>query len=349
MTRRALLAAFILACAGAPVAGAAPEPALAPAATGQAALDGLGAPVSEAARAQYEQLLASHKGRKLSDQEKAFILTVLNIPQLPSETFKDRPELIRHFLKKGVRLDVAGDAGFQKTDLWRLVRATRAAAESLDIPSALLMCLTFRESEFNPRASAWTTSAKGVAQLTNDTVKTIFSRVRSDPKLRAGIEAYARQLGAKIPEKVEGAADVDALTRELRKLEASGAPASEVSAKRKARRKAILSHKDEAGHIYNLETNFGLGAAYLAYLRRDRFAEVQGERKGWLTAVAAYNQGPGPINDLIRNVFHGAKAFNAAPVRAAFSKASFANVQVTPEFREEVYWEVSSIDRCSAK
>ena len=312
-------------------------------------IDGLGAPVSPEARAQYGELLASHKGRRLSDIEKSFVLTVLNIPQSPSDVYKDRPALIRHFLKKGVRLDVSRDAGFVATDLWRLVRATRAAAENFDIPSGLLMCLTFRESSFDPRASGWTTSAKGVAQLTNDTVAMVLSRLRADPKLWAQAEAYARQLGARMPEGVEGAPDVDALAREIRDLQASGAPAFQVAAKQKAKRRAVLSHKDEPGHIFNLETNFGLGAAYLAYLRRDRFAEVTGERRGWLTAVAAYNQGAGPVNELIRKVFHGAQSYNAAPLREIFSKASLGRVDITPEFREEVYWEVHSVDRCSAR
>jgi len=312
-------------------------------------VDGLGASVSPEVLAQYEKLLAAHERRRLSDQEKSLILTILNIPQLPSDTYKDRPALVRHFLKAGVRLTAGKDAGFESTDLWRLVRAARAAAEAFDIPSPLLMCLTFRESGFDPRASAWTTSAKGVAQLTNATVKDVIKRVRSDAKLWASAEAYAEKLGARMPSGVEGAPDVDRLTKELRKLEAAGAPAEEIAAKKKARRQALLSHKDEVGHIYNLETNFFLGAAYLAYLRRHRFAEVTEERKGWLTAVAAYNQGPGPINDLVHKVFRGAKPFNAAPLREVFSKASFEKVDVVPEFREEVYWEVRSVDRCSAK
>ncbi|MCX5788955.1 MAG: hypothetical protein NTX64_10690 [Elusimicrobia bacterium] len=318
-------------------------------ASSTAAVDGLGAPVSVEAQAQYAELLAAHKGRRLSEVEKSFILTVLNIPQLPSEVYKDRPALIRHFLKKGVRLDVSRDAGFAATDLWRLVRATRAAAENFDIPSALLMCLTFRESSFDPRASGWTTSAKGVAQLTNDTVAMVISRLRADPTLWAQTEAYARQLGASMPAGVEGAPDVDALAKEIRALQASGAPASEIAAKQRAKRRAVLSHKDEHGHIFNLETNFGLGAAYLAYMRRDRFTEVTGERRGWLTAVAAYNQGAGPVNELIHKVFHGAKSYNAAPLREIFSKASIGRLDITPEFREELYWEVHSVDRCSAK
>ena len=44
-----------------------------------------------------------------------------------------------------------------------------------------------------------------------------------------------------------------------------------------------------------------------------------------------------------------ARTFNAAPLSEVFSKASIEKLDLTPEFKEEVYWYVRSVDRCSAK
>ena len=240
-------------------------------------VDGLGRPVSAENQAAFERTLASIKGRKLSPVDAEFLLTVLNSPPVPSGPFKDREALARHFARAGVGVSGAASGGMAETDLWRLVRAARAASQAYRIPPAILLCLTFRESGFNRSASAWTTSAKGVSQMTNGAVADAVRAIQSDPALRAETEAYARELGAEMPDRVEGAADVDGLTRRMEALRAADAPREDVEAARRERQAAILSHKDEVGHIYNIETNFGLAAAYLSLLRYRHFAEVADE------------------------------------------------------------------------
>lgn len=287
--------------------------------------------------------------RRLAPQEREFLLALLSSPEVDSGPFKDRLSLVRWFLAQGVALQAQPGSDLAQTDIGRLIRAARAAGEAFHIPPAILLCLTFRESSFNPRASAWTTTAKGVGQMTNIAVNEAVDRIARDPRLRNETEAYAVMLGARMPTSVEGARDVDLLTRQIRQLESSGAPASVIEQKRRERKAAVASHKDETGHIYNLETNFGLSAAYLAHLRRRRLAEVVDEQKGWLTAVGAYNQGLGPINELIYTVFRGARDFNAQPIDAIFTEHTVGRLTLSPDRRQELLDEVNSVYRCSRR
>jgi hypothetical protein len=310
-------------------------------------VDGLGRPVSAENQAAFERTLASIKGRKLSPVDAEFLLTVLNSPPVPSGPFKDREALARHFARAGVGVSGAASGGMAETDLWRLVRAARAASQAYRIPPAILLCLTFRESGFNRSASAWTTSAKGVSQMTNGAVADAVRAIQSDPALRAETEAYARELGAEMPDRVEGAADVDGLTRRMEALRAADAPREDVEAARRERQAAILSHKDEVGHIYNIETNFGLAAAYLSLLRYRHFAEVADEPKAWLTAVAAYNQGRGFANKLIYDVFRGPAEFNSRGLDEVFGPKAAAQLGLSPERQQEMLGEVGSVRACA--
>lgn len=309
-------------------------------------IDATGRPVPAETLAAYQKVLASVKQRTLSPLEKDFILVVMNLPAQGAGAFATREQLIAHFASAGVSLGAPGGEGFAGNDLWRLVRAARAAAEAYRIPPAILLCLTFRESSFERSASAWTTSAKGLAQMTNGAVADTIILIKRDQTLRTDTENYARALGATMPTAVVGAPDVDALTRELGLLSKSKAPAVDISKKKLERQKAIASHKDEPGHIYNIETNFGLAAAYLAGLRH-RLAEVKEERKAWLTTVAAYNQGLGYANALIYDVFAGADDFNRQSLDAVFSVAAAAKLKLTPQRQAEMLSEVGSVRACA--
>lgn len=316
--------------------------------------DGLGQPLRTETRKLHDSLLAELKGRRLTDLEKDFLLTLLNQPELDSGPFKKRGALVRHFIQAGAAVSDPAGSGLADTDMWRLVRAVRAASHAFRIPPAVLLCLTFRESSFNPRASAWTTSAKGVGQLTNATVQETVKQIHSRADLREAAELYVGTLSEEtgeqvaMPREVVGAPEVDRLTREIAELERQGAPPSVVNGKKQARRKAISSHKDEPGHIYNLETNFGLGAAYLAYIRYYRFPEVPDPRKGWLTAVGAYNQGPGVLNDLIYKVLGGPPDYNRESVERLFHMDTLRRLSLPTERQKELYDEVSSVDRCAS-
>jgi len=310
-------------------------------------VDALGRPLGAEAMAAHGRIVASLKGRKLSAVDDDFLLAVLNLPPLDAGPFQDRERLARHFAEAGVGAGAVGGACLAGSDLWRLVRAARAAAAAFHIPPAVLLCLTFHESGFNRGASAWTTSAKGVAQLTNGAVGETLQNIQWDPELKAQTEAYARELGAEMPAAFTGAPDVDALTRQLDGLRARKAPPAELEAKRLERRKAIASHKDEPGHIYNIETNFGLGAAYLSHLRVRRLKEVPEPRKGWLTAVAGYNQGMGYANALIYDVFKGPARFNAASLDEVFSAESAAKLKLSADRQAEMLGEVGSVRACA--
>lgn len=323
-------------------AAAALVPAAAVTAT---AVDATGRPVSPATLAAHQALLASLRGRRPTPAEKDFLLVVLNQPPVPPGPFRGRDALVRHFAAAGVGVPPGQDAA--GADLWRLVRAARAASAAYRIPPAVLLCLTFRESGFRRGASAWTTSAKGVSQLTNPAVAETARLIARDPALRAATERYAAALGARVPERVEGAADVDALTREIEALRRAGAPAARLAAKKAEREAAIKAHKDEPGHIYNLETNFGLGAAYLSYLRTKRLAEVRDETKGWLTAVAAYNQGIGYANKLVYDAHGGPAAYEALSLDAAFSPEAVARLGLPADRQHELLGEVGSVRACA--
>lgn len=157
----------------------------APAAAPGVAVDALGRPVRAEASASFDRIAASLKGRKLSATDRDFLLAVLNHPPHDSGPFQNREQLARHFAQAGVGAGAVGGAGLAGSDLWRLVRAARAAAEAYEIPPSILLCLTFRESGFNRGASAWTTSAKGVAQLTNGAVAETLTKISRDPGLNA--------------------------------------------------------------------------------------------------------------------------------------------------------------------
>ncbi|MBI3551266.1 MAG: hypothetical protein HY077_02005 [Elusimicrobia bacterium] len=323
-----------------------PDAAQAPSVPGRT-VDALGRPVSPERLAAYQRILSSVKARRFSNDEQDLLLAVLNLPPLPPGPFKDRDRLVEHFARAGVGLGHSSGESLAGSDLWRLVRAARAAAEAYKIPPAILLCLTFRESGFNRSASAWTTSAKGVAQLTNGAVSDTVAKIQSDPVLAAATADYARTLGAKMPAAFVGAPDVDALTREIKRLKDGGAPATDIERKKMERQRAIASHKDEPGHVYNIETNFGLGAAYLAILRTRRLKEVSGEQKGWLTAVAAYNQGIGVANALIYDVFKGPSDYNAQSLDAVFNPKTAARLSITPALQEEMLGEVGSVRSCA--
>lgn len=311
-------------------------------------VDALGRPVSPETRRAYDRLLRSLNGRRLSAREYDLLLALMNQPPVPSGPFKDRDALVAHFAKSGVGLK-SGQTAVADSDLWRLVRAARAAATAFDIPPAVLLCLTFRESSFDRSASAWTTSAKGVGQLTNGAAADMVTRIQKDADTRRRAQAYAAALGAEMPARYNGAPDVDALTRQIQDLRKAGAPAAQVEAKKKARAAAIAAHKDEPGHIYNLETNFGLTAAYLSYLRRARLAEVTVEDLGWYTAVAAYNQGVGTANELIYKVYAGAADYNARLAAEVFTEAVAAKLSLSADRRHEMLGEVGSVQRCAGR
>lgn len=317
-----------------------------PAIAGEEA-DALGRPVSRETRRAYDRVLRSLNGRRLSPREYDLLLALINQPALPPGPFKDRDALVTHFAKIGVGLR-GSQSAVADSDLWRLVRAARAASAAYKIPPAILMCLTFRESAFDRSASAWTTSAKGVGQLTNGAAADMVARIQRDPELGRQTREYASLLGATMPERFNGAPDVDALTREIAGLRKAGAPVAQVEAKKKARAAAIAAHKDEPGHIFNIETNFGLTASYLTYLRRNRLPEVTPEDLGWYTAVAAYNQGVGTANELIYKVYAGAADFNARSADEVFSEAAAAKLALSPERRHEMLGEVGSVRRCAA-
>lgn len=321
----------------------------APAGTPNPSRDALGGPVSPQVQAQYDALIASLGNRTLSEADKQLLLAVMNQPELDGGPFKDRAALVRHFARAGLEAAVPPASGLSQSDLWRLVRAARASSEAYGIPPAIVLCLTFRESGFDPHATPWTTTAKGVGQLTNATVSEIISRIQADPQLRNQTQAYARLLGASMPQSVQGAPDVDALTVEIQRLRASHAAADELAAKTAQRRQAIASHKDEPGHIYNLETNFGLASAYLTYLRDRRFSEVPDPERGWLTAVAAYNQGPGPANELVYKVFRGPRDYNQQPIETILDPRTLARLSLTARGREELHGELDSVHRCSSR
>ncbi len=317
-----------------------------PAVPGQE-VDALGRAVSPETRRAYDRVLRSLNGRRLSPREYDLLLALINQPAVAPGPFKDRDALVTHFAKIGV-----GPRGAQgnvaDSDLWRLVRAARAASAAYKIPPAVLMCLTFRESAFDRSASAWTTSAKGVGQLTNGAASDMVTRIQRDPELGRQTREYASLLGASMPSRFNGAPDVDALTREIADLRKAGAPPAQVEAKKKARAAAIAAHKDEPGHIFNIETNFGLTASYLTYLRRNRLSEVVPEDLGWYTAVAAYNQGVGTANELIYKVYAGPGDFNARSADEIYSEATAAKLALSPERRHEMLGEVGSVRRCAA-
>lgn len=310
-------------------------------------VDALGRPVSPETRRAYDRILRSLNGRRLSPREYDLLLALINQPAVPPGPFKGRDALVAHFAKIGVGLR-GPSASVADSDLWRLVRAARAASAAYKIPPAVLMCLTFRESAFDRSASAWTTSAKGVGQLTNGAAADMVARIHRDPELGRQTREYAALLGASMPERFNGAPDVDALTREIAALRKAGAPAAQVEAKKKARAAAIAAHKDEPGHIFNIETNFGLTASYLTYLRRNRLPEVTPEDLGWYTAVAAYNQGIGTANELIYKVYSGAADFNARSADEIYSGATASKLALSPERRHELLGEVGSVRRCAA-
>ena len=139
------------------------------------------------------------------------------------------------------------------------------------------------------------------------------------------------------------------ITRQMADLRKAGAPAAQIDALKKARAAAIAAHKDEAGHIFNIETNFGLTAAYLTYLRRQRLSEVTAEDIGWYTAVAAYNQGVGPANDLIYKVYAGPADYNARAAAEIFSAPTAARLSLSHERQEEMLGEVGMVMRCAGR
>src|SRR3989338_3416216 len=287
--------------------------------------------------------------RKLSPAEAELLQEILNAPRVDSGPFKDREALVAHFVAQGVRLSPGSQSGLTNADIRNLALAARAAAKAFRIPPAIVLCLTFRESSFNPLATAWTTTAKGIGQMTNPAVLETLSRLRSDPALLAAAEDYARELGARLPESLEGAQKVDTLTRDIQLLRQAKADPAIIAEKEKERRELIRSRKYEAGHIYNLQTNFGLAAAYLSDLRYRRLKEVEDEQKAWLTAVAAYNQGIGYANRLIYHVFAGAGNYNLQTVDRIFSKESAARLGLSRERQKELLDEVLSVRRCSAR
>jgi hypothetical protein len=307
--------------------------------------DGLGRAVSPEASAAYDRVVKAVKKRTLSQDDKVFLLTVLNDPPVAAGSFKNREELALFFAQRGVGVGGGSLAG---TDLWRLVRSARAAAQAYKIPPAILLCLTFQESGFVREASAWTTSAKGVGQMTNPAVEYIVWMIKNDKKrIKPQTEEYARLLGATMPDRVLGTPDVDKLTKELDALRKSGAPKATVQAKKEERLAAIRAHKDEPGSIYNIETNFGLAAAFLADIRYAHLQEVPEERKGWLSAVGGYNQGMGIINDLIYKVYQTPAAYNAASIDEIFSPATAARLSISKDFQEEMLGEVGNVRRCA--
>jgi hypothetical protein len=309
--------------------------------------DGLGRPISPSAQAAYDRVIKAVKKRTLSQDEKVFLLTVLNDPPVASGGFKSREELALFFAQRGVGVSV-GSTGLAGTDLWRLVRSARAAAQAYKIPPAILMCLTFQESGFVREASAWTTSAKGVGQMTNPAVEYIVWMIHHDNKrIKPETEEYARLLGATMPTSLIGTPDVDKLTKELDALRKSGAPKADINAKKAERLAAIRAHKDEPGSIYNIETNFGLAAAFLADIRYAHLQEVPEEQKGWLSAVGGYNQGMGIINDLIYKVYQTPDAYNKASIDEIFSPATAAKLTISKDFQEEMLGEVGNVRRCA--
>lgn len=298
----------------------------------------------EAARS-YQRVLSTLRGRRLTPDEGRLVLAILNLPPSPPGPFRTREQLVLHFLREGVGAK-GEELELAQRDLWRVVRAARAAENAYKIPAAVLLCLTFRESSFEREASAWTTTAKGVAQLTNGAVEETMRQIHRDPMLMSATRAYARELGGELPDMVRGAPDVDALTREIQRLRAAKASPARIEEKKRERRQAIARHKDEPGHIYNLETNFGLGAAYLAHLRRRRLAGIADERKGWLTAVAAYNQGIGYAHALV--ALHGGPAgYAAASLDEIFSERSASAIGLPPERQHELLGEIGSVRRCA--
>lgn len=329
------------------VSGASAELPPVPAPGPSSELDALGRPVSLETRAAYERILAASPGRRFSARDQDFLLAVLNSPALPSGPFRSREALVRHFAGAGVRIGDSAKTGLADSDLWRLIRAARAAAQAYRIPAPILLCLTFRESGFQRGAMAWTTSAKGVAQMTNPAAQETIAQIRRNPELRAATEEYARLLGARMPERVEGAPDVDEMNTRMRRAKAAGAPPEELRRLEAERRRLIAGHKDEPGHIFNVETNFGLGAAYLAYLRRKRLGEVPDELLGWLTAVAAYNQGIGTANELIYKVYGGPADYASRGVDEIFSQETAARLTLSPERRHEMLGEVGSVRGCA--
>jgi hypothetical protein len=311
------------------------------------ALDALRRPVRPDAQASYDRVVGSIRRRTLSADEKAFLLALLNNPPMAPGAFKDREQLARFFAEKGVAV-ASKDGSLTQSDLWRLVRAARAAAQAFQIPPSILLCLTFQESGFQREASAWTTTAKGVSQMTNPAVEFIIWMIRHDKKrIKPAAEEYARLLGAKMPDQFIGTPDVDKLTKELDALRKAGASKDEIAAKKAERKKAILAHKDEPGSIYNIETNFGLGAAYLADIRYNHLKEVPEEKKGWLTAVGGYNQGMGIPNELIYKVYGSPEAFNAASIDEIYNAESLSRLSISKALQEEMLGEVGNVRRCA--
>ncbi|MBI5209732.1 MAG: hypothetical protein HY927_07170 [Elusimicrobia bacterium] len=340
------LPALAAACAGLLALTAASAFGAAPPPPEPGAPDAIGRPVSPEARAAYERFADFARDQDLSDVEYQFVLTALNLPAIDPGPFRDREELARYFVKAGVRVGQVREDGLTGTDLWRLVRAVRAASQAYRIPPAILMCLTFCESGFNRGASAWTTSAKGVAQMTNPAVADAIKLIRWNPALAAATKDYAAQLGAKMPDRLVGAPDVDALTLQLDALVQRKAPPAEVRRKRLERQKAIKAHKDEVGHIYNIETNFGLAATHLAYLRHRRLREVPDERKGWLSAVGAYNQGIGYANALIK-IAGGPAEFDRRGLDEVFGRKAIFQLDLPRDFKQEMLDEISAVRSCA--
>lgn len=309
-------------------------------------VDALGQKVTPEARAYYARVMDSLGKRRLSAAEKSLVLTLLNHPKADPGPFKDREALVVHFARNGVGVNGV-ESGFQDSDTWRLVRAVRAASKHFRIPPAILLCLTFRESSFKARAANWTTSAKGVGQMTNPAVADTVDQIQRYPDLLASAEGYARELGAELPKQVTGTPDVDALNLEIQRLQKAHAPESVIKQKKLEKQQAILKHKDEPGHIFNLETNFGLSAAYLTYIRRHRLSMVNEEVKGWLTAVGAYNQGLGTAYQHINKVFAGPADYNNRSLDEIYDPATVARLSISPERQHEMIGEVGSVRRCS--
>ena len=97
-----------------------------PAMTGEE-VDALGRPVSRETRQAYDRVLRSLNGRRLSPREYDLLLALINQPAVPPGPFKGRDALVTHFAKIGVGLR-GSQSAVADSDLWRLVRAARAAS-----------------------------------------------------------------------------------------------------------------------------------------------------------------------------------------------------------------------------
>lgn len=264
--------------------------------------------------------------------------------------FRTSTALAQVFSSEGVRLiEEEGGTGEGLTVpvALRLVRSARAASRAFGVPPAVLLCLVFRESSFRIRAIANGSTAKGLGQLTNPAVAEIVHRIRTLPELGEATRAYAAALGASVPAEVMGAPEVDRWSARTQTLRSQRASAAAIAAAVRARDLAIEAMSvDQVGGIFNLETNIGLTAAYLAYLRRHRFADVADEERGWLTAVAAFNQGPTTMRRLIDRV-GGPVAYAQIPHDRMFAPAELERLGLRPARARELGGEVTTVRDCA--